>query len=220
MKLFYSPRSPFVRKVMMVLHETDQLSDVALVPQTVALHLTPSEEVLAQNPLGKIPAMIDENGEPLFDSRVICEYLDRRARAGLFPEDQGQRNRQLRWQALGDGLTDILLIWRTELTRPTGVWTDVTEGWSVKVQHSMTQLEHDANALMETPFGIGQIAVICALGQLDFRWPDCNWRAHFPALSNCEKMWSERRSVRSTIVPEEAAAVGAEITAGQLRFSA
>lgn len=204
----------------MVLHETDQLSDVELVPQTVALHLAPSEEVLAQNPLGKIPAMIDENGEPLFDSRVICEHLDRRAGAGLFPEDQDQRNKQLRWQALGDGLTDILLIWRTEITRPSGVWSDVAEGWRVKVQHSMKQLEHDARQLSETPFGIGQIAVICALGQLDFRWPDCDWRTHFLALSTCEKVWLERHSTRLTIVPEEAAAVGAEITAGHLRFSA
>lgn len=220
MKLFYSPRSPFVRKVMMVLHETDQLSEVELVPQTVALHLAPSKEVLAQNPLGKIPAMINENGEPLFDSRVICEHLDRRVKAGLFPEDHGQRNKQLRWQALGDGLTDILLIWRTELTRPSGLWSDVTDSWSVKVQHSMKQLEHDASQLSETPFGIGQIAVICALGQLDFRWPDCHWRTHFPTLSTCAKVWSERRSARLTIVPEEAAAVGAEITAGHLRFSA
>ena len=204
----------------MVLHETDQLSDVELVPQTVALHLAPSEEVLAQNPLGKIPAMIDENGEPLFDSRVICEHLDRRAGAGLFPEDQDQRNKQLRWQALGDGLTDILLIWRTEITRPSGVWSDVAEGWRVKVQHSMKQLEHDARQLSETPFGIGQIAVICALGQLDFRWPDCDWRTHFLALSTCENVWLERHSTRLTIVPEEAAAVGAEITAGHLRFSA
>lgn len=218
MKLFHSPRSPFVRKVMIVLRETDQLGDVELVPQTVALHMAPNADVLAQNPLGKIPAMIVENGEPMFDSRVICEYLDRRADAGLFPDDLALRNRQLRWQALGDGLTDILLLWRTELTRPAGPWTDVIDGWRKKVQQTMGWLERDAPELAEAPFGIGQIAIICALGQLDFRWPDCDWRTHFPALSDCAKVWAERSSARLTVVPEGAADAQAEVTTGQLYF--
>lgn len=141
MKLHWSPRSPFVRKVMIVLSETGLTDRVDLVRSVVAMHLPPNPDVLADNPLAKIPTLVTAEGQSLFDSRVICEYLDMQAGTGLFPEDPQARVAQLRWQALGDGLTDILLIWRTELTRETGPWQAVTEGWQVKVRAAMAKLE-------------------------------------------------------------------------------
>lgn len=219
LKLFYSPRSPFVRKVMIVLHETDLLDEVELVREVVALHLQPNPAVVARNSLGKIPVLVPEGGEPLFDSRVICEYLDRRADAGLFPEDLDLRIKHLQWQALGDGLTDILLLWRTELTRPGGPWADVTNSWLEKVRQTMARLEDDAPRLAEVPFGIGQIAIVCALGQLDFRWPDCAWRTYFPSLADCAKNWSERSSVSLTAVPEDTESDAGEVTQGKLLFA-
>lgn len=219
LKLFYSPRSPFVRKVMIVLNETDLLSKVELVREVVALHLEPNPAVLAQNSLGKIPVLVLEGGEPLFDSRVICEYLDRRAHAAIFPEDLDLRMQHLQWQALGDGLIDILLLWRTELTRPGDTWTDVTSSWLVKVRQTMARLECDAQELKGSPFGIGQIAIICALGQLDFRWPDCAWRTYFPSLADCAEYWAERSSVSLTAVPESLESEAGVATRGQLRFT-
>ncbi len=218
MKLFWSPRSPFVRKVMIVVHETGLAADVECVRETVALHLPPNQEVLRHNPLGKIPALITNEGKTLFDSRVICEYLDTRAASGLFPADPDARFDHLRWQALGDGLTDILLIWRTELTREAGPWQAIAEGWQAKVTASMTQLEQEAGTLASTSFGIGQIAVVCALGQLDFRWPDCAWRDHFPGLKAFESAMAGRASVQTTAIAADAAGEPDEVTSGRLTF--
>lgn len=218
MKLHWSPRSPFVRKVMIVLHETDQLDQVDTPRSVVAIHLPPNEEVLADNPLGKIPTLLTENGVALFDSRVICEYLDMRAEGGLFPADPTQRFEQLRWQTIGDGLMDLLLVWRTELTRPTGPWEALTGSWRTKVRAVMAQLEAEAPRLAEASFGIGQITLICALGQMDFRWKDCNWRDAFPNLAAVEADWAARPSVADAPVVDDGPA-GDDVTAGHLRFA-
>lgn len=218
MKLHWSPRSPFVRKVMIALHETGLLNDVELVRSVVAVHLAPNVDVLKDNPLGKIPTLITDDGLALFDSRVICEYLDERANAALVPAQGRARFEQLRWQTLGDGLTDILLLWRTELTRPGSVWEAVVDGWRQKVRTAMVQLEAEAGMLAATPFGIGQISVVCALGQLDFRWADSEWRSHFPQLAALEKDWANRPSVRATVVVNDDGDTGPEPTRGQLDF--
>lgn len=220
MKLHWSPRSPFVRKVMIVLHETGQLSEVECVRTLVALHLPPNPDVLSDNPLGKIPTLITEDGEAIYDSRVICEYLDMKATGGLFPTDAELRVKQLKWQVLGDGLTDILLLWRTELSRESAPWPTVTDGWRTKVRATMTRLEAEAEALDRTPFGIGQIAILCALGQLDFRWPECAWRTHFPALAAFEASLAERESIKATTIVDDQPAQDNSITAGELSFAA
>ena len=219
MKLHWSPNSPFVRKVMIVLHETGLTDEVDCVRSPVALHLPPNPEVLADNPLGKIPTLIKQDGVVLFDSKVICEYLDLKSGCGLFPADPASRVAQLRWQALADGLTDILLIWRTELTRDSGPWEAITAGWRAKVQASMALLDQEAEDLLATEFGIGQIAVICALGQLDFRWPDCNWRAKLKRLAAFEAETTTRPSVSACPTPIDGTAGDMPVTRGQLWFS-
>ena len=218
MKLHWSPRSPFVRKVMIVLHETGQVAQVDCIRSVVAVQLPPNEAVLADNPLGKIPALVTEDGKAIFDSRVICEYLDMRAKTALFPSDIAARLDQLCWQALADGLIDILLVWRTELARQTGPWGAVTSGWQVKVRASMARLERESPALMAAPFGIGHVSVIVALGQLDFRWPDCAWRNHFPNLALLCTQLSLRASAKATLVPEDEEAGAGALTAGHLTF--
>lgn len=218
MKLLYSPRSPFVRKIMIALHETKLLEEVELIEELVALHLDPNPAVIALNPLGKIPVLVSRNDEPIYDSRVICEYLNDCAGGVLYTHDDEIRRKHLRWQALADGLTDILLLWRTELSRETGPWPAVTDGWLTKVRASLSELEASTTAMEETPFGIGHIAVICALGQLDFRWRDCAWREAHPNLATLEAVWAKRPSVVMTQVPEEYRMEGAELTAKQLTF--
>lgn len=218
MKLHWSPRSPFVRKVMILLHETGLLDEVELSRNVVAVQMPTPAEVLADNPLGKIPALVTDDGRRLIDSRVICEYLDLRAGAGLFPAEPEARVAQLNWQALADGMTDVLLIWRTELSRETGPWEAVVEGWRTKVQATMARLEYEAETLAETPFGIGHVALAAALGQLDFRWPDCAWRESFPQLARLEATLAARPSVAATAVENDQGGDAGELTAGQLAF--
>ena len=217
MKLHWSPRSPFVRKVMIVLHETSQVEDVDLVRSVVAVSQPPNPSVLPDNPLGKIPTLVTDDGLAIFDSRVICEFLNARAQGGLMPSEHDAQIRARRWEALGDGLTDILLLWRTELTRPTGPWNAVTSGWLTKVRATMAQLEREADDLRATGFGIGHVAIACALGQMDFRWPDSNWRAHFPALAALSAEWGQRTSVSLTVVQNDQADE-AKLTLGHLTF--
>lgn len=204
MKLYWSQRSPFVRKVMIVLHETGLTESVECIPTVVAMTTSPNPGVLAHNPLGKIPVLLTEEG-PLFDSRVICEYLDLRANATLFPTALGDRMRALRWQALADGMTDILLLWRNELNRQGGPWREVCSGYDTKTRAAMVNLEADAAELATVPFGIGHIAIICALGYLDFRWSGSGWATAFPALADLYGVLKQRPSVQSNQVSDDGA---------------
>jgi len=197
-KLHWSPRSPFVRKVMIVLHETHQQDDVELVDSLVATTLPPNEAVMRDNPLGKIPAYVPGEGAALFDSRVICEYLDIKGGGGLFPDSLAARMQQLRWQAMTDGLSDLLLVWRTELNRKGGPLDSLTKGYEAKVHAVMHQLEAEACALQDAAFGIGHVSLVCALGQLDFRWPDSGWPERFPMLCAVNERLKRRASVQST----------------------
>ncbi len=218
MKLHWSPRSPFVRKVMITLYETGLESEVERSRNAVAVQMPTPPEVLADSPLGKIPALVTEDGRQLVDSRVICEYLDLRAGTGLFPAEADARITQLNWQALADGMTDVLLIWRTELTRETGPWDALVSGWRTKVQATMGRFEAEADALAAMPFGIGHIALACALGQLDFRWPDCAWRKHFPRLATLDQTLFARPSIVSTAIVDDQDGDAGALTAGQLFF--
>lgn len=218
MKLHWSPRSPYVRKVMIVLHETGQAEDVELSRNVVAVQLPTPEAVLADNPLGKIPALVTDDGRQLIDSRVICEYLDLQTGVGLFPSDPRARVSHLNWQALADGMCDVLLIWRTELTRETGPWEALVTGWRAKVRATMARLETEAEGMAAAPFGIGHVALAAALGQLDFRWPDCAWRESFPRLAALEATLAARPSVALTAIRDDEGGESGALTAGQLTF--
>lgn len=219
MQLLFSPRSPFVRKVRIVLYETGLTDQVDMKNKTVAINLATDPEVLAVNPLGKLPVLITPQGLRLFDSCVICEYLDQLATGGLFPIEPEERINHLRLQALADGMTDILLLWRTELMRPEGGSSDIRAAWLQKVRAAMSELDRLAPGLSDSEFRIGHAAVACALGQLDFRWPDCAWRSHFPALAALDQSLSPRPSVEMTRIPDEFLLEGAEVTQSHLTFS-
>ena len=218
MKLHWSPRSPFVRKVMIVLHETDQVADVDCMRNVVAVSLPPNAAVMADNPLNKIPTFITDEGQTLFDSRVICEYLDTRAGTGLIPAELDARFWHLKVQALADGMMDNLLLWRTEMTRTSGPWEAITSGWQIKARATLSLLEQEAEALANQPFGMAQVTTICLLGHLDFRWPDCGWRDQFPKLAKLDALWAQRPSVIAAPVPTDDDPKSNAVTKGQLRF--
>jgi glutathione S-transferase len=208
MKLHWSPRSPFVRKVMIVLHEVGLVDQVELVRSTVAMASEPNPSVLADNPLGKIPTLVLEDGATLFDSRVICAFLAEKA-GKLQPASSAERWRQARWEALGDGMTDILLLWRIERLRQEGGDTVICAAFETKIRATMHQLNAEASQLADAGFGIGHIAIGAALGQLEFRWPGTGWREAFPALEAVEGTLNARASFIATRVADDQTAAPA-----------
>ena len=198
MKLIFSPASPFVRKVRVMVHEAallERVEDVAVT--TTALATDPAAR--AANPLGKIPALILENGQAIFDSRVICRYLDDLSGAGLYPSDQLWD--VLTLEALADGIMEsaVLMVYETRL-RPeeqrSAQWVDAQ--WS-KITHALDALETNGFPAMEGALNFGQLALACALGYLDFRHDAVAWREGRPALSGWNKELQDRTSLKNTI---------------------
>jgi glutathione S-transferase len=200
MKLFWSPRSPFVRKVMIVLHETDQVAAVTLERQVVAMSV-PNDAVLAMNPLNKIPTLVLDDGRVLFDSRVICEYLDRGHR--LFPVEPDAYFTALTRQSLGDGLMDLLLVWRNWYLERDLAFDDIADPYVAaflrKATATLDHLDALAPELAADPFTIGHVSIGCALGLLDFRWPELDWRRGRPALTAWSAELARRASVQATL---------------------
>ena len=175
-----SPASPFGRKIRIGADVLGLDLEIAIEPADPA---DPNDTVRQQNPLGKIPALVLDDGTVLFDSRVILEYLDDRAGGGkIIPKDAGARFAALRLQALADGLMDasILLIyegrWRPA-ERHEPKWVDHQSG---KVVRALAALEA-APPTLDTPPTVGQIALACALGYRDFRFAG-TWRKDHPRL--------------------------------------
>jgi glutathione S-transferase len=197
MKLHWSPRSPFVRKVMIVCHETGMLDRLSLVRSMVAMKAV-NKDLLSDNPLSKIPTLVLDDGTPLYDSVVICEYLDSLHQGPrLFPTEPQAKWTALRRHALGDGLLDLLILWRNERERdhPADAFL---EAFRTKFEATLDHLEQDADGLAATPFGIGHVAIGCGLSYIDFRFPDLDWRRGHPRIAAWHAGFSERPSVRAT----------------------
>ena len=200
MKLHWSPRSPFVRKVMIFAHETSLADRIERVRSVVAM-TAPNAALMRDNPLSKLPTLVLDDGRVLFDSFVICEYLDGlHAGAPMFPKTGPERWEVLRWHALGNGLLDMLVLWRNERDREPGrQLKQLLDAFGVKTDAALTQLEKEAAALDAAPFRIGHVAIVCALGYLDFRFPDLDWRGVHPRLAAWFAKVSQRPSVQQTV---------------------
>ncbi|MFC7474111.1 glutathione S-transferase N-terminal domain-containing protein [Dankookia sp. GCM10030260] len=197
MRLHWSSRSPFVRKVMVVAHEVGQVGRIERIPTVVAL-TRQDPDVLARNPLGKIPTLLLEDGGTLYDSVVICEYLDGLGGTPrLFPAAGPARIEALRRQALGNGAMDFLLLWRGELGRAAPD-PRILDGFAAKQAAVLAALEAEAAELAAGAFDIGRVAIGCALSYLDFRWPEAGWRAAHPRLAAWHASFAARPSVRAT----------------------
>jgi glutathione S-transferase len=175
-----SPSSPFVRKIRIAASMLGLDREIATERAETG---DPGDTIRQQNPLGKIPALVLEDGTVLFDSRVILEYLDHRAGGGrIIPKDATARFAALRLQALADGMMDASILrvyegrWRPP-ERHEPKWLDHQAG---KVARSLAALEAKPPALGVPP-DVGRIALACALGYLDFRF-DGTWRKHHPRL--------------------------------------
>ncbi len=199
MKLAYSAASPYVRKVMIVALETGLADRIEKMPTPVRPD-QPNVAYGATNPLMKVPALTTDGGEVLYDSRVICAYLDTlHSGRKLIPESGGARWKALRLEALGDGMTDAALLVRYEtFLRPEALrWKEWTDGQAVKVGQALDQLESDIDQLAGD-LTIGQIAVISGIGWIRFR-NIVDPFAGRPKLKAWFEAVSERPSVKATV---------------------
>jgi len=167
----------------------------------VAVSTTPvasAPAVVAANPTGKIPALLRDDGPALFDSRVITRFLDARAGARLYPEARIWE--VLTLEALADAMMDaaVVMVYEARYHTPEGLSADWIAGQWDKVARSVAVIEDRWMAHLAGPLHIGQIGVACALGYLDFRHPDRDWRAQAPELAVWFAAFSERPSMVET----------------------
>ncbi|MDO8248676.1 MAG: glutathione S-transferase N-terminal domain-containing protein [Rhodoferax sp.] len=202
MKLLGSSSSPYVRKVRVVMAE--KKLDFVFVPEDVWADQTTIGE---SNPLGKVPCLIMEGGEALFDSRVIVEYLDTLSPVGKLIPPLGRDRAEVKtWEALADGLLDASILARLEATwggrtdeQRSQAWIDRQLG---KVQAAVKSMSH---GLGDKPFcagihlGLADIAVGCALGYLDFRFAQIDWRTDHPNLHKLHDKLMLRPSFADTL---------------------
>ena len=199
MKLHWSPRSPFVRKVMIAAHELGLAGRLDCV-RTVVATTRPHAPLMEENPLSKIPTLVLDDGTVLYDSPVICEYLDGlHDGPKLIPAALPARMTALRRQALGDGFLDFLLLWRNERERTAEHQSQVhLSTYPEKRKPILLGLDKEAGELAATPFSIGHIAIGCALSYLDFRFAAEDWRGGHPRIAAWHATFAARPSVRAT----------------------
>ncbi len=201
MKLYYSPTSPYVRKVMMVLHHTGQIDRVALV-DTAGTPLAPASNLLAKNPLTKVPALERPDGPTLFDSRVICAYLDAAGEGGLYPQGDSRWD-VLTLEALADGILDaaLAMTYEARLRPEDKQWPEWVDGQWDKIARACTAVNERWMSHLAGPLDMGQIALACALGYVDFRHGARNWRAGNEALADWYTGFESRADFAATAPP-------------------
>jgi glutathione S-transferase len=205
MKLRFSPTSPFVRKVCVVAFETGLEPRIERMPTAVA-PTKRNDEVARENPLVKIPALTTDEGLVIYDSCVICEYLDTLHQGpSLFPAAGPARWVALRQQALGDGMLDAAVLGRYEALRPKDFqWQDWIDAQLRKVRGALSALEMECEAGTLAPVAagaaptIGQITIGCALGYLDFRYPSEVWRERHKRLGAWYQDFAQRPAMRQS----------------------
>lgn len=195
--LYHSPTSPYVRKVMVLVHEAGLRDQITLVENASGTPLDSGTAPIAANPLGKVPTLTRDDGGALYDSRVICQYLDARAGSGLYP--QGIR----KWDALvleatADGMLDaaLLMVYEDRLRPRDARSAAYVAGQWAKIARALDVIEERWMAYLAGPLCMGQIALSCALGYLDLRMPDRNWRATYPALA----VWFAQIEARDSLI--------------------
>lgn len=201
MKIFYSPASPFVRKVLVAAHELGLHERIERLPAN-AHPINRDRGIVVKNPLGKVPTLITDEGAALFDSRVICEYLDTLGDGEIVPREGPERWRALVDQSLADGICDAAVLARYETAlRPAELqWGDWLEGQLDKVACALVEVEARV-----VDFGdrvdIGTIAYGCALGYLDYRFASLNWRDRHPNTAAWFEWFGGRDSMVATRPP-------------------
>lgn len=200
MKLFFSPASPFVRKVMVCAIERGidgQIEKLA----SAAHPINQDATIKAHNPTGKVPTLVADDGMAIYDSRVICEYIDSIGSApALFPAG-ADRWPALVLQSAADEMLDAALLARYEaVARPEALrWADWSSGQLTKMRTTVSSFSEAWLPHLESRLDIGTIAVGVSLAYLDFRFPDIGWRSGNERLADWYARFAERPSMKATI---------------------
>ena len=202
MKIIGSVTSPYVRKVRIVLAEKKIEADFVLE------NVWAAETTIGQtNPLGKIPCLVMDDGSAVFDSRVIVEYVDTLSPVGkLIPADGRERAVVKTWEALGDGVLDAGILARLEAT-----WRPAEQQSPAWIARQMSKIDAalksmsiglgESNYCHNNQFSLADVAVGCALGYLDFRFPSVDWRTQYPNLDQLHQLLMQRQSFQDTAPP-------------------
>lgn len=196
MRLLFSPTSPYVRKCLIVAHELGLCGRI----QLMRMHAHPVQRdrnIVQSNPLGKVPTLHTDDGQVLYDSRVICEFLNDLGHGELLPERGIAKWETLTLMSLGDGILDAALLARYEdSARPEPLrWGEWRAGQLNKVETSLSHLEAQLTLIQR--FNLGSIAVSCALWYLDLRFSEFAWRERFSGLAQWYTSISERPSMHA-----------------------
>ena len=195
MKLMYAPPSPFARKVRVASIELGLTDEIELVFTEVVPGKPNQAYAKDYNPLRKIPALETEDGTVIFDSTVICEYLNTRAGGTLIPAGGDDRIRVLTQHALAQGMCEaaVLIRYETFLRPEESRWqTWVDDQWD-KIWKGLEWFEGDPGNL-EEPVNLAQLCLGCLLGYLEFRFADSDWRGDLPNLATWYDLLAERDS--------------------------
>lgn len=197
MKLFFSTTSPYVRKCMATAHELGVADRIQLLPAN-AHPVNRDANLIGHNPLGKVPSFVTDDGMDLYDSRVICEYLDSSFGPKLFPREGPARWQALVLQSLADGILDAALLARyEEAVRPEPLrWADWQAGQIDKIRTSLLSLEQ-APQQLQGRVDIGTVALASALMYLDLRFDAWGWRARFPQVAEWAAGFLQRPSMQA-----------------------
>lgn len=198
MKLYYSPTSPYVRKVMAC--AIIRGLDGRIEKHVTNPHASPSD-LIADNPLSKVPCLVTDDGLPLFGSQLICEYLDSVGEElQLFPEHGAPRWRALKHQSMGDGILDAAVPCRGELGKPREAARDA------QIARYRAAITRTVDALEADPphkhIDIGSITIACALGYLDFRFGSDPWRPGHPKLTTWYDAFVQNEGIAETAPAE------------------
>lgn len=202
MKLFATPNSPYARKVRVVLAEKRIDCEVIMVPSLSA----PESPVPPYNPLGKVPTLVLDDGEALYDSVVIVGYLDNKTPvAHLIPQDNYARAVVRRWEALADGLCDAAVAVVMEYRRaPEKQDETLVERQTLKVRRGLAVMASemaDSKWCVGEHFSLADISSGCALAYIDLRMPELNWQAEYPNLARLYDQLLARPSFRDSAPP-------------------
>lgn len=200
MKLLQSPASPFVRKVRVTLHETGQWEEVEQIDVTTSPHASDGT-LTAANPIGKIPALIRPDAPALYDSRVICRFLDARAGTALYPASQLWDTLTL--EATADGIMEaaLAMVYEKRYREAEKVSAEWIEAQWTKVARALDAVNTRWMSHLKGPMDMGHIAIGCALGYLDLRHEARNWRAGRDGLSQWHKDFAQRPAMAATEPP-------------------
>lgn len=197
MKLHYATASPFVRKAMVTAIECGFDKSLTLLPtnphqSTLAL--------VAANPFSKIPALELDNGEVIYESLLICEYLDEMAGGGIvFPKDKARRLAMLRRHALANGLMEVSVLRRVESVRGQDADRDKNIARQAMITTRALDLLENAAPTLDDILDLGNLSIVIALDYLDFRFPGDSWRQSRPALAGWHEQYSKRDSLKVTV---------------------